>query len=91
MDDRLVQDEVRLIKARLEVSKAPLRCRLAEGKPILSCFGKVHLRPLERRHLAVDGSIALRAAVGPAGPEAVQWVQDEWQRLEIDPDLLDGV
>ena len=91
MDDRLVQDEVRLGKASLDVSEAPFRCRLALGKPILSCFGKIGLRPLERRHLAVDGSITLRAAVGPVGPEAVQWVQDERQRLEVDPDLLDGV
>ena len=77
MDDRLVQDEVRLGKAGLEVSKAPLRRGLTPRKPELAGFFEVRLRPLERRELAVDDSIALGAAVGPVGPEAVQRVQYE--------------
>ena len=33
MDDRLVQDEVGLGEAGLDVSEAPLLCGLAQGKP----------------------------------------------------------
>ena len=98
-DEGFVEHERRVLEAGLEIAERPLVGRLAHRQLACVVVGEVRLGPfhvsddLGRRRgcpcLGAAPDVAADARVGPAGPQAVQRIDDEGQRLELDLDFLD--
>ena len=104
-DKRLVEDEVGLLEARLDVAGLPLVRVLAErelpgpgrGEILFRPLQFLHLRPRGRGRRACPGSwlwgarrrqradpgVALRARVGTVGPQCLNRIHRERQRLVL--------
>jgi hypothetical protein len=104
-DERLVEDEVRLREARVQIAHLPLVGVFAERELAVLGGGEIFCGPLQfldlgsrgrRRSAARLGSwyrphpdVALGARVGTSRPQALEGIHDEGQRLPLDLDLLD--
>lgn len=102
-DERLVDHEVRTSEARVEIAEGPFLDRLAHRHAAFGCLSEVGFCPLQslargrRRRLARRcrhgraPHVAVGARVGTVGAQAVQWIDDEGEGLEIDVDELDRI
>ena len=86
----LVEHECRVTESGLDVAVAPLAPRVAERQRAVGRRGKGLRAPLHRGDLAADKCVALQPGVRAAGTQAGHRVDHERQRLEIQPDELDG-
>ena len=105
-DEGLVEDEVGLLEAGLEIAERPLVGVLAERQLAVAGRGEVLVGPLQLLHLRPGGAagaapaagrrrrgrtqtLPSRARVRAARPQALERIDDERQRLELDLDRLD--
>ena len=94
--DRVLEHVVRVGERRVEVAVRPLVRRLPHRQP---AFGlrrvELRLRPLQGHEfapvLAEAHDVAVEAGVRAAGPQAVERIDHERERLEVDVDRLDRV
>ncbi len=100
-DERLVEHERGLLEPRVDIAVSPLLDRRASRQRSLRRGGKVLVGPPHglhrhrrwRRHARRRGrppDISLLARARTVGPQGVDRVGHERQRLEIDHDALDG-
>ncbi len=90
-DEGLVQDELGLREARLDIPVYPVLSRLAHGHPPVR-LREVRGRPLDRLQLqSLRADIAVEARIRSIGMQALQRIDGERQRLQIQLDLLDGI
>ena len=91
----LVEDEVGLLEAFLDIAEHERVGRLAHGQSALGGLGEVGVGPLQvhdlQRRSGAGVDVALRAGVRAAGPQAVERVDHEGQRLVVDLNEVDGV
>ena len=104
-DEGFVDDERRGLEAGVEIAVRPLVGRLAHRQAafgrvreiLRGPFQHLHLRPRRRRRRAgvgaagtgVTQTLPSRRAFGLPGPQALDRIGDERQRLEIEIDALD--
>ena len=104
-DERFVDDECRGLEAGVEIAEGPFVRRVAQRQRAGGSVREVLLGPLQRlelrsrRRSAGAGhrgcrrgkpDVAFETAIRAAGPQAVDRIDDERQRLEIEIDALDG-
>jgi hypothetical protein len=100
-DERLVENQVRLLEPGLDVADDPFIGVLAERQLSLPCRVEILVGPLELLHLRScrrgalcglrpDPDVAFGARVRRTGPEALDRIDDERQPLVFDVDALDG-
>ncbi len=100
-DEGLVEHNRGALEAGIEVAVRPFLPRLADRQAPFVCIGELLLgpfdgfgrrgrvRPLAAGHRRAP-CISGRAGVRPAGAQALQWINDERHRFEIDVDPLHG-
>ena len=103
-DEGFVEDERGVLEAGVEIAVRPLLGRLAHrqrcrrGASAKSCVGPLQRLDLRARRRSVGAGpaggagipdVAFESRVGAAGPQALDRIDDERQRLEIEVDPLD--
>ena len=99
-DERLVEDQAGCGETGVDVTEGPLLGGFAHGQLPFG-HGEVPRPPLEcpaaaaahTAHAAAPGGgvDSAGACVGAAGVQALQGVDHEFQRLDIEPDRIDGI
>ena len=92
MDDGLVEDEIGLREAFLDIAHLPFCVDFAHRELVVVGFERLSV-PLDRTQeglpFLAHEAVAANAGVRTTGSQAVEWVDDERQRLEVDLDALD--
>src|SRR5689334_1541232 len=96
-DERLVENEIGLLESGLDVADLPFVGVLTEREFFGLCRAEVFAGPLQFLHLRIGGPgrlrrthphVAVGSRVRASGPETLEWIDDERQRLEIDLNLF---
>src|SRR6266576_2224488 len=87
---RVVEYESRLLKTGAQIAVRPLNAGLARRHLAFGSACEVLRRPLEGLQLASDKGIAFAAGIRSVRPQALEGIDDERQRLQIERDVLDG-
>ena len=92
VEHRLVEYEVRLRESGLDVAHLPLVGGGAARRELTPLGGgPVGALPLDGRHVRPGHRVAVEAGVRSSRAQAVERVEHERQRLEVEPDELDGI
>ncbi len=91
-DEALVVNHLRLGESRLDVPVCPILGRLAHRQPPVGRIGEIGSRPFDRLQLqALRADVAVKPRVRPIGMQALERIDREGQRLQIQLDPLNRV
>ena len=88
VDNRVLDDHVRLGEARLNVAHGPLRRGFTHRQPVRASLLKDRFGPLEASRFAPPGHIPAHMRIRPSLAQALKRVQHEGERFQVHPDCL---
>src|SRR3954470_4347726 len=89
--ERLVEDEIGLLKTCAQIAVCPLNAWLAHRHLAFGSAGEVLRRPLDGVQLASDEGLAFTSGIRSVRSQALERIDNKRQRLQIERDSLDGL
>src|SRR3954463_62804 len=87
--ERLVEDQIRLLKTGVQIAVRPLNAWLPRRHLAFGSAGEVLRRPLDEMQLASDKGVAFAPGIRSVRPQALERIDHKRQRLQIERDSLD--